>query len=118
MHACNHVQPHAHFFSSALCLGQNFEVAKPSKEICFPSNTTVLNQLKEIVEETGTQSVFVSSDNDHMLGQLGNFLGKKVTIQIIIFAGMFPKLICLVFIYCFRSTSANFQMMTCTLPWP
>ncbi|CAD5228244.1 unnamed protein product [Bursaphelenchus okinawaensis] len=79
--ACTHVNPNHHFFASAQCTGEDFEVTVPSKEICFPNRNTVIASIKEVVDDVGAKSIFVFSDKDHMISELYKEFGRKVAVR-------------------------------------
>ncbi|VDP09791.1 unnamed protein product [Soboliphyme baturini] len=64
---CQKIYPSSHLFASAQCLGYHFEHGSLTKEICLPSERTIVRQLKEAVKRTGVRYVFVASDKDHMI---------------------------------------------------
>ena len=70
MKACEHVSSTSRLFSSPQCLGYRNEEGELTKELCLPQDHTVIRQIKTAVKEVGALSVFVASDNDHMLDVL------------------------------------------------
>ncbi|CAD5234994.1 unnamed protein product [Bursaphelenchus xylophilus] len=79
--ACSHVNSNTHFFASAQCTGDNFEIAKPSKELCFPNETAVISSIRKAVDNIQAKSVFVFSDRDHMIGPLYREFGMNVSVR-------------------------------------
>lgn len=71
---CEHVDPTRNLFASAQCLGEPIQDVPLSKEMCAPSEQTVLNQIVEVVGRSGAKSVFVSSDRDHMIPEINEAL--------------------------------------------
>jgi hypothetical protein len=67
-----------HLFASAQCLGYGFEYGYVTEQLCFPSHKTVIQQLKRAVEKTKVKMVFVATDNDPMLSDIGKAFKKKV----------------------------------------
>ncbi|XP_013774815.1 GDP-fucose protein O-fucosyltransferase 1-like, partial [Limulus polyphemus] len=72
--ACEHVQHSPLLFSAPQCLGYNSEHGKVTKEMCFPSKEIILRQLKRVVKAMKAKSVFVASDNDHMINDINKAL--------------------------------------------
>ncbi|KAI6244198.1 GDP-fucose protein O-fucosyltransferase 1 [Aphelenchoides fujianensis] len=79
--ACEHVDPEYHFFASAQCTGDFFEFGPPTKELCLPSHSTIIKDLKAEVERLEAKSVFVSSDHDFMLSELNAAFNKSIGIR-------------------------------------
>ena len=65
-------------FSSAQCLGYFNEHGKATKEMCIPSVNEIYTKVESAVKSVQALSVFVASDNDHMVDQLQKHLKKKV----------------------------------------
>ncbi len=55
------------FFASAQCIGYHMEHGKLTREICYPSDKTVINQLKEAISKHEAKYVYVASDAQHMI---------------------------------------------------
>ena len=72
-----------HLFASPQCLGYGFEHGHVTKEMCFPSESTVVNQVKRAVERTKVTVVFVATDNDPMLQAIESELEGKVGLWIV-----------------------------------
>ncbi|GMR33900.1 hypothetical protein PMAYCL1PPCAC_04095 [Pristionchus mayeri] len=72
---CEHVDPTRNLFASAQCLGEPpMDGEQLSKEMCAPSEKTVLEQLVEVVGRSGARSVFVASDRDHLIPEINEAL--------------------------------------------
>ncbi|CAJ0604793.1 unnamed protein product [Cylicocyclus nassatus] len=72
---CEHIPPEGRsLFGSAQCDTQEHYDGILTKEICAPSETTVIEQLVETVGKIGARSVFVSSDRDHMIDAINEAL--------------------------------------------
>ena len=67
--ACEHTETVGlgNLFSSAQCLGYSNERGQLTRELCLPSEDTVIRQLKQTLTKTNIKHVFVASDNDHMI---------------------------------------------------
>jgi peptide-O-fucosyltransferase len=57
-------------FSAPQCLGYRNELGTATQEMCFPTHEIISKQVKLAVKEYKAKSVFVSSDNDHMINVL------------------------------------------------
>ncbi|KAI6232359.1 GDP-fucose protein O-fucosyltransferase 1 [Aphelenchoides besseyi] len=76
--ACKHVDSYEHFFASAQCTGDNFEFGRPSRELCFPSQDQIIKDVGEEISRLDAKSVYVSSDNDFMLGTFHRTFNKTI----------------------------------------
>ncbi|KAI6209440.1 Lysosomal-trafficking regulator [Aphelenchoides besseyi] len=76
--ACKHIDSYEHFFASAQCTGDDFEFGRPSKELCFPSQDQVIEDIGEEIRRHDAKSVYVSSDNDFMLGTFHQSFNKTI----------------------------------------
>nr|CAG4643796.1 EOG090X02RM [Lepidurus arcticus] len=72
--ACEHVDQTPSLFAAPQCLGYRNEFGKATPEMCFPSEQSIVKEVKRAVKETSAKAVFVASDNDHMLSQLNKAL--------------------------------------------
>lgn len=68
--ACEHVNSTNQLFSSPQCLGYRNENGALSRELCMPSEKTIVKQIKKAVKKVNAVSIFIASDNDHMLKTL------------------------------------------------
>jgi len=68
--ACEHVNSTNQLFSSPQCLGYRNENGELSTELCMPSEKTILKQIKKAIKKVNAVSIFVASDNNHMLKTL------------------------------------------------
>uniref|UniRef100_A0A0K0FVI9 GDP-fucose protein O-fucosyltransferase 1 n=1 Tax=Strongyloides venezuelensis TaxID=75913 RepID=A0A0K0FVI9_STRVS len=71
---CEHIGTFSHtpIFSSEQCTGTNNFKGKLTKEVCFPSKKTILQDLEKVVREKNIKSIFVSSDKDHMIEEIND----------------------------------------------
>ena len=74
--ACQYVNQTKNMFASPQCLGYLSEHGSVTLELCLPSQQTIIKQLKRTLKSTGAKSVFVASDNDHMIEFLTQALSK------------------------------------------
>lgn len=69
--ACEHIPQAPILFSSPQCFGYRSEYGPTTRESCFPSDDIIIKQLKRVVRNTkDVRSIFVASDNRHMLEEL------------------------------------------------
>lgn len=77
--ACNHIPHSPNLFSAAQCLGYRNEKGKATTDMCLPTKETIIRQLKRIIKNYNNlngdnhkhiKSIFVASDNNHMLDEL------------------------------------------------
>lgn len=85
--ACTHIKDSPNLFSAAQCLGYRNELGKTNMDMCMPSREIIIKQLRRQIKrfnEANTnnniQSIFVASDNDHMISEINDGLKRlKVT---------------------------------------
>ncbi|KAG8178334.1 hypothetical protein JTE90_029288 [Oedothorax gibbosus] len=65
--ACEHIEHSPLLFSAPQCLGWRGEMGKATPELCMPTKEIILRQLRSKVKALKARSVFVASDNDHMI---------------------------------------------------
>ena len=63
-------------FASPQCLGYKGENGEVTNELCMPSKEIIVKQLKRNVKKINAKSIFVASDNDHMIEFLTKVLIK------------------------------------------
>ncbi|XP_023309654.2 GDP-fucose protein O-fucosyltransferase 1 [Lucilia cuprina] len=75
--ACEHVKDSQQLFASPQCLGYNNEKGSLYPELCMPSKELIVRQIKRLIKnvkqdqpKNEVRSVFVASDNNHMLPEL------------------------------------------------
>lgn len=76
--ACDLLKDTKQLFSSAQCLGYFNEHGEATKEMCSPSLDEIYSKVESAVKSAQALSVYVASDNDHMIGQLQKHLTKKI----------------------------------------
>lgn len=79
--ACEHVVDTKHLFSSPQCLGYRNERGQVYKELCFPTEESVIRQIKRTIKNFNAKNVnndikslFVASDSKHMIKELSSNL--------------------------------------------
>lgn len=79
--ACDHVKDVNSLFASPQCLGYNNEKGRLSMEICMPTHESItrkikrlIKKIKEIQKTNEIKSIFVASDNNHMIEHLNESL--------------------------------------------
>jgi len=80
--ACEHIQHSPNLFSAPQCLGYRNEKGIATQEMCFPSQETIVKQVKLAVKEYRAKSVFVSSDHDHLIPVLTKAL-KRMQVSVL-----------------------------------
>lgn len=78
--ACDHIPESPNLFAAAQCVGYQNEKGKATKDMCLPTKETVIRQLKRVIKNINNsvnnsndrtiKSVFVASDNYHMIDEL------------------------------------------------
>jgi hypothetical protein len=71
-------------FSAPQCLGYRNELGIASQDMCFPPHDLIAKQVKLAVKEYHAKSVFVSSDNDHLIPFLTKAL-KRMEVSLLSF---------------------------------
>jgi len=79
--ACEHIEQSPNLFSAPQCLGYRNEKGAATQEMCFPSPEIIAKQVKQAVKEYHAKSVFVSSDNDHLIPVLTKAL-KRMEVSV------------------------------------
>lgn len=79
--ACEHVKDAKNLFASPQCLGYNNEKGDLTMDICMPSQEAIVRKVKRIVKKVKElqkkneiKSLYVASDNNHMIEYLNEFL--------------------------------------------
>ncbi|KAB0797963.1 hypothetical protein PPYR_08956 [Photinus pyralis] len=88
--ACEHIPQSPNLFAAPQCLGYRNEKGKATMEMCFPSHETIVRQLKRVIKNYNNAenhkknpivSLFVASDNNHMIDELTNAL-KRMNVSV------------------------------------
>jgi peptide-O-fucosyltransferase len=85
--ACEHVKDVKNLFASAQCLGYQNERGALTKEMCMPTPEIIVRKIKRVVKKTKElqktneiKSIFVASDNNHLIEYLNEQLRRmKIT---------------------------------------
>lgn len=79
--ACEHVKDAKNLFASPQCLGYNNEKGALTMDICMPAPEHLIRKIKRVVKKAKElqkkneiKSIFVASDNNHMIEYLSDFL--------------------------------------------
>lgn len=79
--ACEHVKDVKNLFASAQCLGYHNEKGSLTAEICMPTQEVVLRKIKRVIKRVKEsqknneiKSIFVASDNNHLIEYLNENL--------------------------------------------
>jgi peptide-O-fucosyltransferase len=80
--ACEHTATTEQLFSSPQCLGYRGEHGRLTAELCAPGDKLIVSQLAAAVRQYGALSVYVASDNDHMVDFLAGGLGREGLAQV------------------------------------
>lgn len=85
--ACEHVKDVKNLFASAQCLGYNNERGDLTVETCMPSQEMILRKLKRVIKRVKEaqksnqiKSIFVASDNNHLIEYLNEQL-RRMKVQ-------------------------------------
>jgi len=74
--ACQHIPDTKNLFSAPQCVGYNNERGVATPVMCMPPKEVIVRQLKQLLKEGKYESIFVASDNNHMIKELTNALKK------------------------------------------
>lgn len=85
--ACEHINESPNLFSAAQCVGYRNEHGPATKQMCEPSKELIIKKIKREIRtyhgkhpNDPIKSIFVASDNDHMLNELNEALKRlKIT---------------------------------------
>ncbi|XP_014770257.1 GDP-fucose protein O-fucosyltransferase 1 isoform X1 [Octopus bimaculoides] len=72
--ACAHTSESRQMFASAQCIGYSQEYGSLSPEMCFPSDSTVINQVKKAVKKYKAKTVFVATDNRDLIKEMSKVM--------------------------------------------
>ena len=57
-------------FGAAQCLGYRGEHGSATKEMCLPSDETIIRDVTAVLKETGIKIVFVATDSKDMIKKM------------------------------------------------
>lgn len=85
--ACELIDDSPKLFSAPQCVGYLNEKGKATMDMCFPTKELIIKQIKQEIKtyhakypNNAIKSIFVASDNDHMISELNDGL-KRLKIQ-------------------------------------
>jgi peptide-O-fucosyltransferase len=65
-------------FASPQCLGYQFEHGRLTEQLCFPSEQTIIKQLKKAVKKLNAKTIFIATDSNSLATQIDKALAGKV----------------------------------------
>ena len=57
-------------FGAAQCLGYRSEHGTATKEMCYPSDETIIRDVAAVLKETGIKTVFVATDSKDLIKKM------------------------------------------------
>lgn len=96
--ACDHIPQSPNLFAAPQCLGYRNENGKATLEMCLPGREILIRQLKRTIKYYNNAenhrnnpivSLFVASDNNHMIDDLGGAL-KRMQVSVLKYRGNDP----------------------------
>ena len=69
-------------FGAAQCLGYRMEHGKATKEMCYPSEDTIIRDVSKVLDETGITTVFVATDSKDLIKKMSKVIDKVCSIDI------------------------------------
>lgn len=74
--ACSHVKETPQMFASAQCTGYHNENGLLTEEVCYPSDSTVVKQVKNEVKRLNAKTVFVATDDRDLIKEMSKVMKK------------------------------------------
>uniref|UniRef100_A0A8W8LG30 GDP-fucose protein O-fucosyltransferase 1 n=1 Tax=Magallana gigas TaxID=29159 RepID=A0A8W8LG30_MAGGI len=74
--ACKHIESGSALFASPQCIGYRGENGKLTYEMCYPSDDTIVKQVKRVVKEKGINNVFIATDSRDLIPKLKKAMPK------------------------------------------
>ncbi|XP_048776581.1 GDP-fucose protein O-fucosyltransferase 1-like [Ostrea edulis] len=74
--ACKHVDSGAALFASPQCVGYRGELGKLTSEMCYPSDETIIKQVKAAVKGKAINDVFIATDSRDLISKLKKAMPK------------------------------------------
>lgn len=74
--ACEHIAESPMMFGAAQCLGYRMEHGTGTKEMCYPSEETIIQDVAEVLDETGVKTVFVATDSKDLIKKMSKVFDK------------------------------------------
>lgn len=80
--ACEFISTTPNLFAAPQCLGYRNERGKATSSMCLPSFELIVRHLKRVIRNgNDVKSVFVASDGNHTLDELGKALARMKVIS-------------------------------------
>lgn len=87
--ACSHIPQSPNLFAAPQCLGYKNEKGPATMDMCLPTKETIIRQLKRTIKNYNSKrdadkqlkSIFIASDNNHMLDELRDAL-KRMKVDV------------------------------------
>lgn len=87
--ACEHIKDSKQLFASPQCLGYRNEKGTLTMDMCFPTKEIIIRQIKRVIKKfnemsknNDIKSIFVASDNNHMINTLNESLKRMNVVAI------------------------------------
>lgn len=74
--ACKHIDSGSALFASPQCVGYRGEKGKLSLEMCYPSDNTIVKQVKRAVKEKEINNVFIATDSRDLISKMKKAMPK------------------------------------------
>ena len=72
--ACEHIDQSPLMFGAAQCLGYRMEHGKATKEMCYPSDKTIIKDVSKVLKKTEITTVFVATDSKDLIKKMSKEL--------------------------------------------
>ena len=74
--ACKHIDSGSALFASPQCVGYRGEKGKLTLEMCYPSDDTIVKQVKRAVKEKEINNVFIATDSRDLISKMKKAMPK------------------------------------------
>ena len=74
--ACKHIDSGSALFASPQCVGYRGEKGKLTLEMCYPSDDTIVKQVKRAVKEKEINNVFIATDSRDLIAKMKKAMPK------------------------------------------
>ena len=75
--ACEHIEQSPLMFGAAQCLGYRNEHGTATREMCLPSDETIIRDVTAVLKETGIKTVFVATDSKDLIKKMSKVKALK-----------------------------------------
>lgn len=82
--ACGHLKDSPSLFASPQCIGYRGEHGTITREMCYPSDNTIIRQVKNAIKNIKAKGVFVATDSRDLIDKMSKAI-KKVSLSTWIF---------------------------------